>query len=417
MRILFLTHYFPPEGNAPATRVHQFCRRWVEAGHEVTVITCAPNVPTGRVYDGYRNRLWQREEIDGVEVIRVWTFLAANAGTARRILNFISYLVSAVLAALFRRSPDVLIATSPQMFCGVAGAVLRVLRRWTFVLEVRDLWPESITTVGAMKKSAMLRLLEHLERWMYRRAQRIVAVGEGYQRKLVERGVPAEKITIVTNGVDPAVFAAAQPDPELRSRYGWHDKITFAYIGTVGMAAGLEVVPRAAARLRARGRDDVHFVVVGDGAERAAIEQRAAAEAPGMVTFTGLLPKAQMPAVLATVDVCLVHLRAAPLFETVLPSKMFEAAATARPILLGVAGEAAALLEAAGAGVLFPPEDDAALAAACERLADDPRLRAALGASGRGQMTPRFDVNQLARRYLETLEALCSGSATQASRP
>lgn len=410
MRILFLTHYFPPEGNAPATRVHQFCRRWVEAGHEVTVITCAPNVPSGKVYDGYRNRLWQRETIDGIEVIRVWTFLAANAGTAKRILNYVTFMVSAVLAALFRRSPDVLIATSPQMFCGVAGALLRVLRRWTFVLEVRDLWPESITTVGAMKKSLLLRLLERLERWMYRRAQRIVAVGEGYKRKLVERGVPPDKVTIVTNGVDPTIYADAQPDSDLRERYGWTGKTTFAYIGTVGMASGLDVVPRAAARLRARGREDIHFVVVGDGAERASVERLAAREAAGMVTFTGLLPKQQMPAVLATVDVCLVHLRAAPLFETVLPSKMFEAAATGRPILLGVAGEASSLLQETGAGQTFPPEDDEALAAACERLADDPRLRAALGAAGRAQMTPKFDVDRLAQRYREELERLPSAA-------
>ena len=406
MRILFLTHYFPPEGNAPATRVHQFCKRWVAHGHEVTVITCAPNVPSGKVYDGYRNRLWQRERIDGIDVIRVWTFLAPNAGTVRRILNYVSFLLSAVLAALFRRSPDVLIATSPQMFCGVAGAVLRVLRRWTFVLEVRDLWPESITTVGAMKKSLMLGLLERLERWMYRRAHRIVAVGEGYKRKLLERGVPADKVSIVTNGVDPAAFASASSDAELRDRNGWSDKTTFAYIGTVGMAAGLDVVPRAAARLRAAGREDIHFVIVGDGAERAALEQRAEDEAPGMVTFTGLLPKAQMPSVLASVDVCLVHLRAAPLFETVLPSKMFEAAATSRPILLGVAGEAAALLEQTGAGIAFAPEDDEVLAAACERLSDDPRLRAALGAAGRAQLTPRFDVEQLARAYREELDQI-----------
>ena len=408
MRILFLTHYFPPEGNAPATRVHQFCRRWVENGHEVTVITCAPNVPSGKVYEGYRNRLWQREQVDGIEVIRVWTFLAANAGTVKRILNYVSFMVSAVLAALFRRSPDVLIATSPQMFCGVAGALLRVLRRWTFVLEVRDLWPESITTVGAMKKSPLVRLLERLERWMYRRAQRIVAVGEGYKRKLVERGVPADKVTIITNGVDPTAYADAQPDDDLRERYGWTGKTTFAYIGTVGMASGLEVVPRAAARLRARGREDIHFVVVGDGAERAPLEQLATREAAGMVTFTGLLPKQQMPAVLATVDVCLVHLRAAPLFETVLPSKMFEAAATGRPILLGVAGEAAALLRETGAGEAFPPEDADALAAACERLTDDPRLRLALGAAGRAHLTPRFDVDLLAQRYQEELERLRS---------
>ena len=403
MRILFLSHYFPPEGNAPATRVHQFCRRWVEAGHEVTVITCAPNVPAGKVYDGYRNRLCQREHRDGVEVIRVWTFLAANAGTFKRITNYVSFLLGAFLVGLFRRRPDVLIATSPQMFCGVAGAMLRLVRRWRFVLEIRDIWPESITTVGAMRKSATVRLLERLERWMYRRADRIVAVGEGYREKLVERGVPADKVTVVTNGVDREVFAPRDPNLELRARYGWRDKTTFAYIGTVGMAAGLDVVLRAARSLLARGRTDIHFVVVGDGAERAALSARAAASAPGMVTFTGLMPKADMPEVLATVDVCLVHLRAAPLFETVLPSKMFEAAAVARPILLGVAGHAAALLKETRAGVAFAPDDADALADAAIRLTADPGLRAELGRAGLERMAPRFDVDALAARYLDEL--------------
>lgn len=404
MRILFLSHYFPPEGNAPATRVHQFCRRWVAAGHEVTVITCAPNVPAGRVYDGYRNRLYQREHLDGVEVIRVWTFLAANAGTLKRILNYVSFLLSAFLVAFFRRSPDVLIATSPQMFCGVAGAMLGLVRRWRFVLEVRDIWPESITTVGAMRKSATVRLLEHLERWMYRRADRIVTVGEGYREKLIARGVPADMVAVVTNGVDRAVFAPREPDLELRERYGWRGKTTFAYIGTVGMASGLDVVVRAAGMLLERGRTDIHFVVVGDGAERAPLTARAAESAPGMVTFTGLMPKAAIPGVLATVDVCLVHLRAAPLFETVLPSKMFEAAAIARPILLGVAGHAAALLEETGAGIAFAPEDAGALADIAVRLTGDPTLRAQLGSAGHERMAPRFDVDALAARYLDELD-------------
>jgi len=403
MRILYLSHYFPPEGNAPATRVHQFCRRWVDAGHQVTVITCAPNVPSGKVYAGYRNRLWQRESIDGIEVIRVWTFLAANAGTVKRIMNYVSFMVTAFFAAVFRRRPDVLVATSPQLFCGVAGALLRVVRRWRFVLEVRDIWPESITTVGAMKKSFLLRALEKVERWMYRRAQQIIAVGEGYQQKLVERGVPADKIEIITNGVDRSIFAPRDPDAEMRARYGWSGKKTFAYIGTVGMAAGLDVVLRAARILRERGRDDVHFVIVGDGAERKALERRAADVAGGMITFTGLLPKAEMPAVLATVDACLVHLRAAPLFLTVLPSKMFEAAAVARPILLGVDGYAAKLLNETGAGITFPPEDAAALADAAAQLAANDELRAKLGRAGLERMAPRFDVDALAATYLKEL--------------
>lgn len=406
MRILFLSHYFPPEGNAPATRVHQFCKRWVEAGHEVTVITCAPNVPSGVVYDGYKNRLYQREVVDGISVIRIWTYLAANAGTARRMLNFTSYLNSAFWAGLFRKRPDVLIATSPQMFCGVAGALLRLFKRCPFVLEVRDIWPESILTVGAMKKSLMIRGLEKVERWMYRRADHIVAVGPGYQRKLVERGVPESKISIVTNGVDLSLYTPRPADPAWRERYGVSDKIAIAYIGTVGMAAGLETVLEAGKILKARGVDGVRFLVVGDGAERANLERQREAEGVDNVSFTGFLPKTEMATALASVDVCLVHLRDTPLFQTVLPSKIFEAAAMERPILMAVGGDAAELIREAGAGVIVRGSDPAAMADAAELLASSAEERARMGRAGASRLAPQFDADKLARGYLELLEQI-----------
>src|SRR5262245_3563787 len=220
MRILFLSHYFFPEGNAPATRVHELGRRWARMGHQVTVITCAPNVPRGVVYAGYVNRPYQREVVDGVEVRRVWTHLAANEGSVRRIANYLSFLVTGTLAALAAPRPDVLIATSPQFFCGLAGAVASGLRRVPFVLEVRDLWPESIVAVGAMRPSRAIRLLEGLERRLYAAATRIVTVGEGYRRKLAERGVAPERVELVPNGVDLAMFRSGADGSRVRSAFG-----------------------------------------------------------------------------------------------------------------------------------------------------------------------------------------------------
>jgi len=186
MNILFFTHYFPPEGNAPATRVYELCRRWVKAGHTVTVITGVPNVPNGVVYDGYRNRLRQEENVAGIRVIRVWTYLAPNKGKGRRIVNYLSYMFSAILCGMFVKRPDVIIATSPQFFCGWAGAVVSRLRRLPFILEVRDIWPESIEAVGAMSNRSLLRFLERLELRLYAAADHIVTVGEGYKQKLME---------------------------------------------------------------------------------------------------------------------------------------------------------------------------------------------------------------------------------------
>lgn len=406
MRILFLSHYYPPEGNAPATRVSELARHWAAAGHEVTVITCAPNVPSGVVYEGYRNRLFQRETRDGVAVWRVWTWLAANRGTARRILNFLSYLVTASIAGLFAPKPDVLIATSPQFFCGWAGVVVSALRRVPFVLEVRDLWPESIVAVEAMEPSRLIRFLEWLELRMYAAADRIVTVGEGYRRQLVGKGVPEAKIEIVPNGVDLAGFRAARASERFREQYGLGDRFVCAYVGTVGMGAGLEVVLRAARLLRDRGRDDLRLLVVGDGAEREALEAEARREGLAAAVFTGRIDKARIPGLLAEVDACLVHLRRTPLFETVMPSKIFEAAAMERPIVLGVEGFAAELVREAGAGLCIEPESEQALVEAVSRLAADPQLGRRLGAAGRERIAGAHDYAALAERYAALLDSI-----------
>jgi glycosyltransferase involved in cell wall biosynthesis len=404
MRILFLSHYFHPEGNAPGTRVHELTRRWAAAGHEVVVITGVPNVPDGVPYEGYENRLYQREVLAGVDVRRVWTYLAANKGTSRRILNFVSFMVSATLAACFVRRPDVVIATSPQFFCGWAGVLVSRLRRRPFVLEIRDLWPESIVAVGAMRNPRIIRVLEWLEKVMYAAADRIVTVGPGYREGLVARGVDETSITIIPNGVDSALFSAREDDGRLREEWGLGDRFVCAYVGTVGMGSGLEVALRAARLLAAQGRDDVRLLIVGDGAVRAELAAEADAEGLRSVVFTGRLPKARMPEVLAASDACLVHLSRTDLFKTVLPSKIFEAAAMRRPIVLGVEGFAAELVGEADAGICIQPENEAELVQAVTELAGDPERRERLGENGLERIAGRYDYDALARRYLELLE-------------
>jgi glycosyltransferase involved in cell wall biosynthesis len=415
MKILFLTHYYPPEGNAPASRTHETCRRWAAAGHEVEVITCVPNVPDGKVYAGYRNALHQVETLDGVRVHRVWTYVAPNKGAVRRILNYLSYLVSALLCGLRVRRPNVLLCTSPQFFCGIAGVVLGRWRAVPTILEIRDIWPESIETVGAMRKGFALRLLERLERWMYRRADHVVTVGKGYWRKLVERGVPEAKLSIVTNGADVDLFKPGPPDPELRERLGVGTAFTAAYVGTLGMACGLDVVLDAAAMLRDRGEDGVRFLLVGDGARREELEARARdLGVQDLVRFTGRLPKEQIAPLLRTVDACLIHLEKSPLFTTVIPSKMFEAFATAKPVLLGVDGHAREILEEAGAGLFFEPGDAPALLAAVERLRSDPAACARMGREGLRQVHETYNRDRLAAAYLEIVSRVAAGQQAAA---
>jgi len=414
MHILFLSHYFVPENNAPAARVHALAREWTRQGHRVTVVTSAPNMPTGVVYDGYRNRLIQQEWIDGIRTVRVWTYLAANRGRLRRGFNFLSYLFTAgVAGALLRPRADVVIATSPQFFAGCAGLPVSRAHGAPFVLEIRDIWPASIVAVGALEDGRLVRALEKLERALYDAADHIVTVGAGYRQHLLDRGVPGAKIEVVTNGVDSALFVPQAPDEALRARLGLNGKYVVTYAGTVGMAHGLTVVLRAGLRLREQGRDDIVFLVVGEGARRAELEQAVKDQGLDNVVFTGMVERAQLPVYLASSDACLVHMRDEALFSTVLPSKIFEDAAMEKPVLAGLRGEGADIIVAADCGILFAPDDDAALAAAVERLADDPEEGRRLGRNGRRFVLAHYDRRRLAHDYLAILERVRTDFATR----
>jgi len=408
MRVLFLTHYFHPEGNAPGTRVYELCRRWVQMGHDVTVITGVPNVPDGLVYEGYENRWLQRECIDGIETIRVWTYLAANKGTTRRILNYLSLMISATLAGLRVRKPDLVIATSPQFFCGWAGVWVSRLRRTPFILEVRDLWPESIVAVGAMRAGRWLHVLEWLERRMYAAASQIVTVGAGYRDQLTGRGVAAERIDVVPNGVDRNLFADCGNGPALRRKFDLGDAFVCSYIGTIGLASGLEVVLRAARLLRDEGRDDIVFALVGDGAARDSLERKARQEGLEQVVFTGRQEKHAIPDFLSMTDACLVHLVRRDLFRTVLPSKIFEAAAMKKPIILGVEGSAAQIVREANAGICIEPENEGELVEAVKRLARDRDLAGRLGQAGFDSIATVYDYDRLAEKYADIIERVAA---------
>jgi hypothetical protein len=368
MHILFFSHYFPPEVNAPASRTYEHCRRWVQAGHRVTVVTCAPNCPAGRVFPGYRNAWRTREWVEGIEVVRVWTLLAPNQGFARRTLNYLSYLARAAIYAAAGPRPDLVVATSPQFFCGWAGVLAHWLRRVPLVLEIRDLWPESIVAVGALRRSPLVRLLEWLERKMYAAADRIVTVGEDYRAQLVARGADPRAIAVVPNGVDLAAFQVTGQPSRARQQFGAGRKFVCAYVGTVGMAHGLEVMLEAAQSALAAGRHDLAFWIVGDGARRAELQEEARRRGLTNLVFTGLLPKSRMPEVIAACDACLVHLRPTELFQTVMPSKVFEIMALDVPIIMGVGGGARRLVLEAGAGVAMEPGSAVSLLQCIDRV-------------------------------------------------
>jgi glycosyltransferase involved in cell wall biosynthesis len=402
VHILFLSDNFPPETNAPATRTLEHTKRWVRSGHEVTVITCVPNFPAGVVHPGYSNRPWQTETVDGVRVIRVWTYVTANEGFLKRTLDYVSFMVTGGIAGLLVRRPDVIVATSPQFFSALAGGLLGLVRRRPFVFELRDLWPDSISAVGAMKEGAALRLLRRVEYWLYRRAARIVSVTHSFREILARNGIDATRIAVVPNGVDPQAFTPGPKPPGLEQRLGLAEKFVAAYVGTIGMAHGLGTILEAAEQLKARS--DVAFVLVGTGAEHARLEAETKARGLVNVHFVGAVSKSEVKDYWRVCDAALVLLRDLPLFAHVIPSKIFEAWGSGRPVILGVRGESAAIVEAARGGVVVPPEDAAALVAAIERLADRRDEATALGHCGRMHVERDYDRDDLAARMLAVLE-------------
>jgi glycosyltransferase involved in cell wall biosynthesis len=378
MHILFLTDNFPPEVNAPASRTHEHCRVWVDAGHRVTVITCAPNFPKGRVFDGYRNRLWQRETIDGIRVIRVWSYITANEGFARRVLDYLSFMVMGGLAALFVRRVDVVIGTSPQFFTAFAAWFVGAAKRRPFVFELRDLWPESIKAVGAMQDSALLHWLERLELFLYRRAARIVSVTHSFRANLQERGIDASKIDVITNGVDIAQFSPRPKDRVLESQLGLEGKFVAGYVGTHGMAHALETLLQAADRLQQLPDGDRYrILLLGDGARKEALVEQARAMALRNVVFVDSVPKDEVARYWSLLDVSIIHLRRTELFTTVIPSKLFECMGMGIPVLHGVGGESARIVEQEGVGMVFESENVEQLVAQICGMRDDPaRLQA-----------------------------------------
>ena len=406
MKILFFSHYYTPEGNAPATRVSALCERWARAGHDVTVITGAPNVPNGVVYDGYRNER-TREVINGVKVERVKTYIAANKGVVKRMLNFTTYFASALWTGLKLPKADVVIATSPQIFAGYVGVWYKRLRHVPLVVEIRDIWPESMFAVGAKVPRLGIWALERIEKAMYKNCDRLVTVGEGYRLRLKEKGVSEEKMSVVMNGTDLEVYSPREKDAALLKQFGLECKFVVSYIGTVGMACGLEVVLEAAEILTQRHRGTelgkVVFVIVGDGAYREKLEAEAKNRRLDNVVFTGRQPKSSMPDWVASSDASLVHLKKTELFTTVMPSKIFESAGCKRPIIMGVDGFAKKLVMDAEAGLDMTPESAESLVECVKRLVDDPALCRKLGENAYNNIAKVYNRDQQASDYLSIL--------------
>ena len=415
MHILFLTDNFPPEVNAPASRTYEHAREWVRAGHKVTVITCAPNFPRGRVYEGYRNKLWQTEDMDGIRVVRVWTYITANEGFFRRTLDYVSFMASASLAALAVRGVDIIIGTSPQFFTALGAFVVGLVKRRPWVFELRDIWPESIKTVGVLRDGPVISALEALEEFLYRRASRIVAVTHSFKTELVRRGIPSHKIDVVTNGADLSRFAPRPKPDALVDELGLRGCFVAGYVGTHGLAHGLETLLDAAERLSASPEGaSVRIVMLGDGARKRYLVEQARERSLENVIFVDSVPKEAAVGYLALLDVSVIHLKKDPLFTAVIPSKLFECMAMGVPVLHGVEGESADIVRTEQMGEIFEPENAQELCDALIRLAKDPEVLAGYSQSAI-EAAPKYDRAHLAHSMLCVLENVAGIDAPSSS--
>jgi len=412
VKILFLSENFPPETNAAATRVFERACYWVKAGHQVTVITSQPNFPDGKLFSGFENRWRQVDEMSGIRVVRVKTFIAANRGVLWRTLDFLSFMVTGVWAGLFEAKPGVIAATSPQFFAAVGGWLLAGARRVPFVFELGDLWPASIAAVGAVQPGRALQLIEKLELHLYTRAEAVVALTNAFKDNLTGRGVDGNKIAVIPNGVDLWRYGPHERDATLARQWQLDGRFVVGYVGTHGMAHALGNVLDAAETLK--DRDDIRFLLAGAGAERNALMAEAERRNLSNVIFLPAQPKDAMPKVWSLCDVALVHLKNDPVFAGVIPSKMFEAMAMGLPVLMAAPeGEASQILLADKAGVHVPAEDPVALAEAVARLADDPEGLKALAENSLAA-APSHSREDQARHMAAVLELAAGGQGQQA---
>lgn len=411
MRVAVYTHYFAPEIGAPSARLREMGREWVSRGHSVDVVTCFPNHPTGVLYPGYKTGLYASETIDGMQVHRQWTYITPNRGFFKKTLGHISYIPSAVLIAERHVPPaDAYIGSSPTLFAAIAALTAASRNKAPFVMEVRDLWPAIFVELGVLKNRHLIRALEKLELWLYARATKVVTVTESFRRDLISRGVPDDKVVTITNGADTEFWQTGDRS-KARRDLGLDGKFVVLYIGAHGISQGLGSLLDAASELR--NEKDVVFLFVGEGAVKETLMKRAEEGQFENVRFLPPVGKDAVRFFYTACDTAVVPLRNIPLFETFLPSKMFEIMSMSRPTIGAFAGEAAEILGASGSGLVVPPEDGKAIAAAIMSLKADPQLREKLGHAGRAFVSREYSRRSLAEKYNHVLDDAVSRYAAR----
>jgi glycosyltransferase involved in cell wall biosynthesis len=405
-RIVFFTPYYPPEMGAPQTRISETAVRLVKRGHQVTVLTTLPSYSLGGVPPEYRGRARRRETLEGVSVVRVWSYITPNKGFAHRILSQLSFgCLAPFLGTGKVGRPDVIVVESPPLFDAIGGRLLAWFKRCPHVLTVADIWPEAAVQLGVLRNRLLIRLSEWLEVSSYRRASAIWSVTKGTHQILLKRVQPREKVFLVPNGVDTEKFRPL-PQAQARTEVGWDaDKFILLHAGTVALAHGLMTLLDAADALRAY--PDIQIVILGEGTAKEGLVAEAQRRQLPNVVFLPAEPHDRLPVFIAAADACLASVLKTPLFEGTVPVKAYEAMACARPLVLAADGEARQMIaEVAGAALHVEPGSGEALAHALLQLRDQPDLARQLGQRGREFVRAHFDRDRLVMTLEDRLLAL-----------
>jgi len=397
MRILLLTQWFDPE---PTFKGLAFARELARRGHQVQVLTGFPNYPGGKLYKGYRIRLLQHERVDGIDIVRVPLYPSHSRSRVGRIANYVSFAVAgALIGAATVTRPDVIYAYHPPATIALPALTLRLLHRARLVFDVQDLWPDSIAATGMLSSRVVLRAVSAWCRFVYANTDHIAVLSPGFKRGLIERGVPAEKISVIYNWCDESRLSAPHMTPQTRQPEAWIGKFLVIFAGTMGAAQSLDSVLDAAGLLQS-SRPAVHFVFVGGGIDADRLARKATELQLTNVSFLPRFDVADIGAVLSRADALLVHLKNEPLFNVTIPSKTQAYMAAGRPILMAVPGDAANVIREANCGIACEPENPRSLADAIERLeamsADERRV---LGENGRRFYESAFSFNTGINRF------------------
>jgi len=397
MKILFLTDNFPPEVNAPATRTYEHCKIWREIGHNITVVTCVPNFPKGKVYKGYNNSLYTKEIIDGIKVIRVWSYITANKGFVKRSLDQFSFAISSFFAGLFLGKFDYIIATSPQFFTSWSGFLLSKTKRTPWIFEVRDMWPEGIIFLS--RDSKLYKILEKIELFLYRDAHKIVVVTEAFKKSILDRvKIESDKIEVIYNGSNNSKFIQKSKNRQLLKELNLEFKFIVGYAGTFGISHSLEFIFKEISKVK---NSDIHFLFLGDGAMRENMYKWVKEYNLSNVTILKSVPRDLVIEYLSIFDIGLVPLAKNDAYLKVIPSKVFELSAMGKPILLGVEGEIKTILEKYNAGIAYTPEDSKSFQKALDSLYNIRNSLDITYADGLKKMSQDFDRSYLAMKMID----------------